>query len=196
MTASRWTDEDINRAAAFWKDGLSAGEIARQMNRTRNAVCGIVDRNREIFAPRTQKSSGKSRKERLAAMRDRPADAGLKKRIVNQLSRDARNRERAIEKAQALRNGQVPADAVTADDFDIASIFAVDPSSGMKGDFSRMRLSGVESVAFVDLKSGQCKLPLVGFHEIAGPFSPCCGADTGDVLKPWCWAHRPMMRAA
>lgn len=193
---SGWRAEEVDKAAALWKQGLSAGQIAKELGRSRNSVCGIADRKRDLFPPRGTPGSTLTKAARARAQRDTPADAGLKKRIVNQLSRDARNRDRAIEKAQALRNGEAPAEPIETENFDIASVFTVDPTSGTKGDFSRLKLSGVESVAFVDLKNGQCKLPLVGFHEVAGPFSPCCGADTGDVTRPWCTAHTYLLRAA
>lgn len=195
-----WTEEEIERAVALWKQGFSASQIGRDVKRSRNAVCGIIDRNRERFKPRTDRGSGMSRKQRaetgFAVDRDGRSDAGLVKRIANQQSRDARNREKAISKASALRDGTAEAGPVASDDFDMASIFAVDPSSGAKGDLSRFRLSEVKSVAFVDLKSGQCKLTLISFLEVAGPFSPCCGAATGDHLKPWCPVHSEKLRAA
>ena len=190
---SGWRADEVDKAAELWKQGFSAGQIARELGRSRNSVCGIADRKRDMFPPRGTPGSTLTKAARARAQRDTPADAGLKKRIVNQVSRDARNRERAIEKAAALRGGNAPAES---DDLDMATVFAVDPSSGAKGDLARFRLSDVQSVAFVDLKSGQCKLTLIGFNDVAGPFSPCCGAATGDPLKPWCPAHRQMLRAA
>lgn len=194
-----WTEEEINRAADLWKQGFSASQIGRDLKRSRNAVCGVIDRNRERFKPRTDRGSGMSRKQRaetgFPVDRDGRSDAGLVRRIANQQSRDARNRERAVAKAAKLRGGTDVPEA-RKDDFDIGSVFAVDPSSGAKGDLSRFRLSEVKSVSFVDLKSGQCKLMLISFLEVAGPFSPCCGAETGDPLKPWCPVHSEKLRAA
>lgn len=52
-TGSDWSAEEIETAAGLWKDGRSAGYIAQalggQPQRTRNAVLGMMNRNREIF---------------------------------------------------------------------------------------------------------------------------------------------------
>lgn len=41
---SRWTDDSIERLKRRWKDGDSAGDIARAFGMTRNAVIGKLAR--------------------------------------------------------------------------------------------------------------------------------------------------------
>lgn len=41
-----WSNEEIELAVRLWLDGVSGSEIARQMNRTRNGVLGILHRKK------------------------------------------------------------------------------------------------------------------------------------------------------
>lgn len=44
--------EDLNTMAAMWAKGSSSRDIARKLNCTRNAVLGLVHRNRDKFPAR------------------------------------------------------------------------------------------------------------------------------------------------
>ncbi len=44
MITEPWTKEDVATLRRLVKKGLSRGEIAKKMGRTRNAVCGSVNR--------------------------------------------------------------------------------------------------------------------------------------------------------
>lgn len=49
FTGPSWTEEQIAEAAELRKMGLSAGKIAERLGRTRNAIIGIMTRNRALF---------------------------------------------------------------------------------------------------------------------------------------------------
>lgn len=93
-------------------------------------------------------------------------------------------RARAVEKAKAEK--LVPGierKAVVAEKM-AAPVFA----QGERNDLSRYQVAE-NTVAFVDLKAGQCRFPLVAFNDVTGPFSPCCGAATEEPLGSWCAVH-------
>lgn len=48
-----WSDAEIARAEAAWRDGKGTSEIARLLGRTRNSVAGIMNRHRARFPLRT-----------------------------------------------------------------------------------------------------------------------------------------------
>lgn len=188
-----WSLEQKKEIAKYWNDGESASQVGARFGVSRNAIIGLKLRNPKLFTDRPQGAGGRrKRSEPIHSV----AEEALRRRIANRQSRDQQSRERAIANASALRSGRAAPDASSPQQVDIESIFAVDPSSGTKGDLSRLRLADVPSVPFVDLATGRCRLTLIGFSEIAGPYSPCCGAPTGDPLKPWCPAHRAILRAA
>lgn len=50
-----WSERDFKHVLTRWNvDGLTAGQIAREIGRTRNAVCGLINRHRDQFDERTQ----------------------------------------------------------------------------------------------------------------------------------------------
>jgi hypothetical protein len=50
-----WTDADIAQVRKRWNDSTaSAGEIGREMGRTRNSICGLIHRLRDQFDDRSQ----------------------------------------------------------------------------------------------------------------------------------------------
>ncbi|MEM1376162.1 MAG: GcrA family cell cycle regulator [Pseudomonadota bacterium] len=58
---SSWSSEEYANACKWWRDGLSASEIAARLpNRSRSSIVGLVNRNRDDFPPRPK--SAKSQK--------------------------------------------------------------------------------------------------------------------------------------
>lgn len=54
-TEKPWTDADIAQVRKRWNGSTaSAGEIAREMGRTRNSICGLIHRFRDQFNDRSQ----------------------------------------------------------------------------------------------------------------------------------------------
>ncbi|MCC4299334.1 GcrA family cell cycle regulator [Aurantimonas coralicida] len=51
---TRWSDDDITRAAGLWTDGASYAAIGRALGVSRNAIAGLVDRNPERFSRRRE----------------------------------------------------------------------------------------------------------------------------------------------
>jgi hypothetical protein len=49
---TKWSDDEITRAAAMWADGGTYAEIAKALGVSRNAVAGLVDRNPDRFVRR------------------------------------------------------------------------------------------------------------------------------------------------
>ena len=55
LGGATWSERDFKHVLTRWNvDGLTAGQIAREIGRTRNAVCGLINRHRDQFDERTQ----------------------------------------------------------------------------------------------------------------------------------------------
>lgn len=54
---------DIHQAAKMWVDGMSSGVIAAEFGVSRNAIMGLVNRNRDLFPEKKTNGSGTIRKE-------------------------------------------------------------------------------------------------------------------------------------
>lgn len=73
---SSWSDDDIETVRRMWAKGASAGEIAKAIGHSRNAILGKVHRMDLAARPSPIKPSTKPRKRRLTkAERDAIAQA-------------------------------------------------------------------------------------------------------------------------
>lgn len=134
-----WSEADIAKAAAAWRDGKTSGEIARMVGRSRSAVVGVMHRHRNRFplrmVPSTQpKPKPSTTTADTASLRS--AALGTPRGSV----------ERPLGGA-TFRHRDKP-------------VFDSRPTP------------------FMALAAGQCRWPLVDFHDGSGADMPCCGAKT------------------
>lgn len=158
---STWTEPMIARASGMWIKGDSAGTIARAFGVTRNAVIGVVARNRDQFPPRR---------------------AGETVNVELVRARRAKAKEQTP--AKIGRPPKPPAPPVKKSVFE-----DVLDGPAPTRDLNRFRLPDRQPVAFADLTAGQCKFIFAGFDDVCGPNTPCCGAETAD-FSPWCVPHQ------
>lgn len=178
-----WEQKDIDVAADMWKAGSSATAIAGRVNRSRNAVCGLMNRDRDRFPKR-----GKG-----ASILCQASAAGSAKRStrLNSFNVPVLRRARAAA-LTAPKAAPVPAPKPAAKPEPVAPVWAEGHERGAKADLSRFRLSDVEPKSFASLGRFECRFPLVCFEAPSGPNMPCCGAST-DPLKSYCDAHLALM---
>lgn len=168
---SGWTEQEDATASRLWNDGKSATEVALAVGKSRNAVIGRVHRKPDIYRPHGQRAVKRERQQ----MAQQAREARLKK---------LQARARAVEKAKAEKLQAVIERKAAVAEKAVSPLFP----QGERNDLSRDQVAET-TVAFVDLKVGQCKFPLVAFNAVAGPFSPCCGAATEEPLGSWCAVH-------
>lgn len=166
-----WTEEMDATASRLWNEGKSASEVALVVGKSRSAVIGRVHRKPDLYRAHGQRAIKRERQGM-----EQPARAARLEKL--------QERARAIEKAKAEKLlGVIERKAVVAEKAS-SPVFP----QGERNDLSRYQIADA-TVAFVDLKAGQCKFPLVEFNAVAGPFSPCCGLATEDPLGSWCVVH-------
>lgn len=174
-----WTPKMDEIAAKLWNEGKSAGEVGAVVGKSRSAVIGRVHRKPDLYRRHGQREAkpieGKPSKYLSARMAKKQARAAA----VSAL----RAREKAEKPVVAsvapvdrveLKDETRNFPAVIGTPFDVASAAqAVDLSS----------------VAFVDLKAGQCKYVMAESFAPLGPWSPCCGQPTESAKSSWCAVH-------
>ncbi len=159
-----WTEEEDTRAASLWNEGKTATEVGIAIGRSRNAVIGRVHRRPDLYRQHGQREVKRERQQMA-----QPARAARLEKL--------QARAKAVEKAKAEKvKAGIERKAAVAEK-------AASPvlPQGERNDLSRYQIADA-TVAFVDLKTGQCKFPLVAFNDVAGPFSPCCGKATENPL--------------
>lgn len=156
----RWEREDLERAAAMNRDGMTFADIAKAFGVKRAAISGIASRNRDLFPKIEGRAGGPKPKPKPVARPAAKADgkAGAK---------------------SGKGSGRLSALGVTVRKEGVA---------GTGRDLSVHKLPGVETVRFADLASDQCSFPLTKFDGQDGPGMPCCGARAEEG-KRWCKAH-------
>lgn len=65
MTRHTWTMKDMKKAAAMWAEGAAASHIADVLGVTKQVVCGMAFRNRDLFPKRTEGRNFGRKKKRL-----------------------------------------------------------------------------------------------------------------------------------
>ena len=165
-----WSNDVLKRAAILWKDGRSAGEIAKAIGTSRNAVCGKVFRHPDIFPPRG-KVGGASAARRVVEKLRGPREPASRTKA-----------ERAV-RAPALLKAQPEPIALPAGWTD---------RDAPRFDLDRYQRPGFEPVAFISLARRQCHFPLQAFEAKAGPEMPCCGAPVAGDDR-YCAEHRHLM---
>lgn len=184
MTA--WTEERIARAAALWREGRSASHIGAVLGVSRNAIVGIATRNRDRFAARATgrpqgisrglKAAPPPRQERSSPVVPKPAPETALYKLAQQTPAQPVYPKRSARTA-------LPCPPVTSD-------LPVLPKTR---DFTRLRIEGVEPVAFAALTSQQCHFPLQAFDEKCTAETPHCGAALGNDPS-YCWSHAKIVR--
>lgn len=168
-----WTETISAKAQQLWRDGLSAGEIAKRIGATRSAVCGYATRNRDQFPHRRvaagqgKAGQGKARRPEVKA-----TGSGQQKQATRPPARPA-----AIFARAPWDSAPAPSDRIV-------------PTGR---DLSRFKIAGQQPVAFADLGRDQCRFPLERFEAVSGPATPCCAALTGEDAS-YCDAHLRLMR--
>ncbi len=164
-----WTGDVAAKAQRLWREGLSAGAIAKRIGASRSAVCGYAARNRDRFPPRMN-SIGK-RTERT------------RKAVAKTTQMPAAKAEKPVVK-KPVRPFVAPW---------LSPVAPADRPPQSTRDLSTFRIPDREPVAFADLGARQCRFPLEAFETVSGPATPCCGAVTADD-KSYCTAHLKLMR--
>lgn len=167
----QWSDDVVKRAAALWRDGKSAGEIARMLGMSRNAVCGKAFRHPEIFPPRGTTGGASAARRTVEKLRG-PMTPVERARPVRPVSAPRVQKPKPV----ALPDGWSRAD-------------------GARFDLDRYQRPGVAPVAFISLTRSQCHFPLQCFDAKAGPDMPCCGAPVAGKDR-YCAEHRQIMTGA
>lgn len=171
-----WSDEDDAKAAKLWNEGRSASEVGAAVGKSRNAVIGRVHRKPDLYRSHGKREvkpvEGKPSKYLAARMAKKQARAEALATLRAGLKVDKPFVLKPAPVKQASEASFVP--PVIGMPFDPASVAqAVDLSS----------------VAFVDLKAGQCKYLLASRSAPLGPWSPCCGQSTASATSSWCAVH-------
>lgn len=178
-----WAQADVELVADMWKAGNSASVIAGRVKRSRNAVLGLMNRDRDRFPKR-----GKGSATTPSTSASTPAKRTSRLNSFNvPVLRKARATALAAPKPQPA-----PAPEPVAAPEPEAPVWADGIENGAKSDLSRYRLADVEPKPFASLGRFECRFPLVCFDAHSGPDMPCCGAST-DPLKSYCDAHRAVM---
>ncbi|MEH6691310.1 MAG: GcrA family cell cycle regulator [Pseudorhizobium pelagicum] len=178
-----WDEKDIEVAAEMWKAGSSASAIAGRVKRSRNAVCGLMNRDRDRF-PKRGKGAATSRAASAAGSAKRSTR-------LNSFNVPVLRRARAAALAAPKAVSATAPEPAAAPEL-VAPVWAEGHERGAKADLSRFRLADVEPKSFASLGRFECRFPLVCFEAPSGPDMACCGAGT-DPLKSYCDAHLAVM---
>lgn len=203
---TRWTDAEIALVERKWNhDGLSASVIARQLGRTRSAVCGMINRHPGRFNERQTSAMAlraDKRRQMAAARPDR--ENAWTPDLVNQLktmwradvtisdmavkigrSYEAVNRyvnKHREDFPRRYKTGETVMSRVTV------KIFTPPRTTSLGARGAATAPTG-EAVAFLDVSDRQCRFPLWGADENPGAAGLCCGAAI-DFGMVYCGFHR------
>lgn len=169
-----WTTSSIAQVADYWRSGLSSGQIASLMGVSKNAIVGLVNRNRDKFAPR---SNGRPKRDTRpdvmpsppVRMIERAHEAEKKPANWNTALFTRKSRE-----GMSLKQKRKACDRDAEED---AKLITDD----VKNEYDQSRMA--EAVELVDLGSGQCHWPV----NSGGPFLFC--AAEAKEGKPYCKHH-------
>lgn len=203
VAGSDWTMTEIDEVATLWAEGLSAGQISERVPRTRNALLGMMSRNREKFAVRTLpgKRPGGMTKGRV---RTKPW-LDEHQRIAERLWRAGISKEeigRAIGKSGSAvsdytrrRPQQFPVRIKTAAKPTVV-LFAAQGPKPAELAAAAPEAPNCKPVTLLKRGATQCCFPMWE-HYGAKPTteSPYCGGDV-QAGTPYCAFHRRLMRRA
>jgi GcrA cell cycle regulator len=208
-----WTDERKKAVIALWKEGYSATVIAARIGGvSRNAVLGLMNRNRELFPRRRGQQSASAR-----PAASRSAGQGVTRRHVQ--ARETRGGA-GDDCSVGKRGAWPPADiggvsarlhrpSAGADVAPVNNPASADASVEKRAiprataarpfPHRGMVLEGgaPEGVPFVALTYWQCAWPLVEFEDADAPDMPCCGRRRRGAdapTSPYCAEHAAIAR--
>ena len=162
---SDWSDEEMAIATRRWAEGWSAGQISREIPRSRNAILGMANRNRDKFPERGMRGRG--------YVDRRPAEAKPKR-----MSRPARPRPAAAEVVRYDIPAPAAPEVMSAHD---------------RRKLDPMAAPGLAPVALWERRDTQCAFPLWdSYGDKPTAESLYCGAAI-DAADRYCAHHRLMM---
>ena len=181
MPEAVWSDENIAKAAALWEEGLSASGIGDKLGVTRNAVIGVVHRNRELFR-RRRLEGAKVDKEQV-----RPSKA------ISLVHRSPDKRAPAGG-ASATLPKPMPARPKGILDSLFPGNAPSGPVPGSTGIYQHRdrSVSDTPARAFHAVQAGECRWPLTNFGDPDSADMPCCASPTDG--KVYCPTHSSISR--
>ena len=198
-----WTENNIEKAAALYREGLSYSEIAGRIGGSRSAVAGFAQRHRDLFPLRTRDPRADNAARRVENERARQRRFGLSKAQRQRAAALWQNGLTAAAIADALglarstihrlktenpalfpvRLKPVPEAALEPVEADL-------PESGdrRQGNFAALQIAGTTPVPLNACGAFRCKLVLTGPDDPAMADPPCCGQPVAEG-KSYCAAH-------
>lgn len=175
----RWTQDRIEQASALWATRHTMDDIGKHLGATRNSVATMIYRRRHLF-PKLDKEQKRVRKSVIKVEQVQE--------VVKTRAKAQRNPARKLERKAPTKKSVTWAMQPTKP-------FVRAESSDYKNlDLAKNALPGVKPVHFVDLRHNQCRYPLQRVSDVAGPSTPCCGAQVSGKGY-YCAPHRMRMYA-
>lgn len=186
-----WTKAQLDEAEALWAAGKTSGQIARHTGRSRNSICGMMNRYRDRFARRL----GLPRNAGVPKTRTGHAPTQWTADDIATAKRLWARETRIADIACELDRSEDAVARYIKTHRDIFPHRRQPASSPLMFANPRIRAlpEAIEApdskpVAFWQTTDRHCKFPLWGNDEKPGPESPCCGSSI-DLGAVYCGFH-------
>lgn len=192
-----WTTEEIEGASRMWKEGKSGTDIANAFGRTRSAASGMINRNRDLFPPRSgathrsrvARATGKTKAAGTRAARQQTANRAASGGIIDDLIDKANAREPEAEPAAPFRENRRPVFARPITCQDVARNAPIETimKAVRRGDLPE----DAKPTPFDDLDTCQCCWPVGPYRQNAIGWRPeqACGAPVIDTASKFSMAR-------